>query len=177
VGGETPSYAEVVRSAGSSSIKKIGSLDQSVVARGVDHFPLEVFEIEVVRSAVNCFDLEKQPLGPLDKNHPEEDRLGDRGRSARGSIGSALCVAEDDDVKGFQILRLWKSQLVQIKKEVVRALGCVVEGLKAFGLGQKLGQSWVRSPNIVRKVFVCRLGLGLAGWCSSPMTRGLFLRT
>lgn len=31
-GGETPSYAKVVRLAGSSSVKKIGSLDQSVVA-------------------------------------------------------------------------------------------------------------------------------------------------
>ncbi|GLT53770.1 hypothetical protein SLA2020_270200, partial [Shorea laevis] len=73
---------------------------------------------------------------PLDKNHLKEDRLSDRGRSVRGLAGSALCVAEDDDAMVFQILRLWKSPLVQIKKEVVQALGCVVEGLKAFGLGQ-----------------------------------------
>lgn len=78
VGAETLSYAEVVRSAGSSSVKKIGSLDHTGVAQGFDHFSLEVSEeIEVVRSAVNCFNLEKQSLGPLDKNHPEEVRLSD----------------------------------------------------------------------------------------------------
>jgi tRNA splicing ligase len=71
MGAETLPYTEVVRSVGSSSMNKIGSLDQAGVARGFDHFSLEVSEeIKVVRSAVNCFKLQKQPLGPLDKNHP-----------------------------------------------------------------------------------------------------------
>jgi hypothetical protein len=91
-------------------------------------FPLEVpEEIEVVRSAVNCYNLEMQPSNPLGKNQCEANRPRDRGYNARGSACSPSRVAEDDAFeqigcgkvrKDFENLRSWKSLLDQIKKEI-----------------------------------------------------------
>lgn len=118
---------------------------------------------------MNCFDLEKQLLGPLDKNLLEEDRRDNRGRSARGSASS--CVTEDDDAMGFQILRSWRSQLVQNKNEVVQALGCVVKGLKAFGLGKKLGQK----PIFLMKGFSVQARVGVGRLVLKPNDKRVIL--
>lgn len=105
VRGEALSFTEVMRSAENSSNKENGTLVQTTVVRGFDLFPLKILEgIEVVRSAVNYFDLEKKPLGlldkklllhPLDKNHAERDEPSDQGHSARGLVGSTPCAALD----------------------------------------------------------------------------------
>jgi hypothetical protein len=75
--GAVPSFAEVVRTAVPSTDKKrpeaFGMMDSVFSTRELDLFPLGVIEeLPVLRSAVNCYDLEMVFPDPLGKNLRED---------------------------------------------------------------------------------------------------------